>query len=132
MKWSFYSLETGEFTGRRFSSPFEHELKIPEGQGAVEGYHDPASSRVDLETGQVVEWENAKFIAARDAHARVVAAIAERTALEREQIRSISELLEEPENAEARAHFNRRRARLDELRLVISETETSEPESKGR
>jgi hypothetical protein len=63
-RWSFYRLSDGLFIGRRFVSTAagKRELRehlsanTPEGCAAMEGQFDPLSQRVDLETGQVVDY----------------------------------------------------------------------------
>lgn len=52
---SFYDLATGILVGRTFSGDERH-LTVPAGLGVVPGQHDHLSRRVDLETGEVVEW----------------------------------------------------------------------------
>lgn len=59
--WSFADQDTGLFTGRSFSGP-ESSLpaNTPPGTIAVPGMHDPGSARLDLETGEVVDWQPPK------------------------------------------------------------------------
>lgn len=58
-RWSFYSQITGELTGRTFaaSNPAALERNTPAHCGAVEGEHDHLSRRVDLASGQVVDFQ---------------------------------------------------------------------------
>lgn len=53
---SFYRLDTGLFTGRTYSGDERH-LRVPAGDGVVPGEHDHLSRRVDLTTGQVVDYQ---------------------------------------------------------------------------
>jgi hypothetical protein len=54
--WSFYNLETGDFTGQTFRG-LESMLadNTPPGCGAIEGRHDRHTKMVNVATGQVVE-----------------------------------------------------------------------------
>lgn len=55
-----YSLATGCFTGRSFAAPEDEVLaNTPEGCGAILGelVSDVLSQRVDVSTGQVVDWQ---------------------------------------------------------------------------
>ena len=56
-QYSLYDLSTGIFTGRLFTmlSARDLEANTPAGCGAVEGLHDQATKRVDLETGAVID-----------------------------------------------------------------------------
>src|SRR5690606_34596661 len=55
--WFFYSLADGRFDGRSVSCPESVlDLNIPEGYGAREDVTDWLSQRVDLETGQIVDY----------------------------------------------------------------------------
>lgn len=61
--WSLYKLETGELIGRKFSSSEPNAIELnpaPEGHGIIEGHHDHLSKRVDIETGEVVEYQPPK------------------------------------------------------------------------
>lgn len=58
MNWSFYNPADGSFTGGSFSGPAAYlAANIPEGCAAIEGQHDHLCKRVDLETGEVVDWQ---------------------------------------------------------------------------
>jgi hypothetical protein len=56
--WSFYDETTGVFSGHQFTG---HEstlgLNAPPGHKAAEGRHDPLSKRIDVETGELVEYQ---------------------------------------------------------------------------
>lgn len=56
--WHFYALETGVFTGRRIDCPDDHvQANTPAGCGAVQGVDDWQAQCVDLQTGQVIDWQ---------------------------------------------------------------------------
>lgn len=60
-EWSFYDLETGLFTGGTFGGIEEFvAANTPPGCGARAGTHDYLSRRVDLETGEIVDWQPPK------------------------------------------------------------------------
>lgn len=56
--WSMYSLDTGVFTGVRFTCRDESLLpaNIPHGCGALEGIYNPARMRYDASIGHVVAY----------------------------------------------------------------------------
>ena len=56
--WSFADQE-GRFVGQTFSGP-AHALRVPEGLRAVPGRHDHLSRRLNVETGEVVDWQPPK------------------------------------------------------------------------
>lgn len=55
--WSFYSKQTGLFRGTVFVGP-ESLLpaNTPEDHAAIEGVFNPSAHRVDLATGEVIDW----------------------------------------------------------------------------
>ncbi len=57
--YSIYNSATGAFTGQEVIANNEHTLRIntPDGCAAAEGQHDCLSKRVDLATGEVVDWQ---------------------------------------------------------------------------
>lgn len=58
---SFYRLADGMLTGARFSGPEDWvPANIPAGCGAIDGWHDAMSYRIDLATGAVVDWQPPK------------------------------------------------------------------------
>lgn len=62
---SVFDLKTGAFTGRTFSADISDAARhaaalaanVPEGCGSIEGEHDHLSYRVDLTSGEVVDWQ---------------------------------------------------------------------------
>jgi hypothetical protein len=62
MKWHFFSLETGLFTGSTFSGPAEADLhaSTPAGCSSIAGPIDPQSQRIDLEILQQIETARAR------------------------------------------------------------------------
>jgi hypothetical protein len=56
--WHLYALTTGHFTGQAFTGgPLDAQANTPPGCGAVAGVDDWMAQRVDLESGQVVDWQ---------------------------------------------------------------------------
>jgi hypothetical protein len=117
--WSFYSLATGEFVGRRFSgnTDAERDMNTPTGCGAIEGRYSTGSQRVNLQTGAVQDYippaPDSDHEWSADARAWVIqpeiAAARTRRAsllhqietLERQQLRPIRELALNPDNSRA-------------------------------
>ncbi len=114
---SFYDTATGLLTGRTYGTDIGDDaahlasvkLHTPEGSAFVDGAHDSLSKRVDLATGDVVEWQppqpspdyewnadtkrwqlTAAMAARVAAHAAALASIEQ---LERSQARAIREHL---------------------------------------
>jgi hypothetical protein len=57
-RWHFYDLQTGLFIGRSHGGDERSlALNMPEGVGAMEHVADWQSQRVDLETGELVDWQ---------------------------------------------------------------------------
>lgn len=55
--WSFFAASTGMLTGQRFTGPRDAlEANTPAGCESVAGAFDYLSQRVDLESGEVVDW----------------------------------------------------------------------------
>ena len=54
---TYYRLDTGLFEGGQTYSGTTPEKSAPPGFGWVEGWHDHLSKRVDLETGDVVDYQ---------------------------------------------------------------------------
>ena len=133
MRWSFYDLTTGEFTGRQFSSPYAKDLLIPDGYGAKEGSHDPLLFRVDLKTKEVVEWVNEDRKVAIEKAEQVSGAVARIAELEQKQLRAMRENVLRPSDTDPDGKSARERlAAIDDeiaaLREVISDgKDTSEP-----
>lgn len=56
--WSFYDLATGAIApGAMICTAAQVAANTPEGCAAIVGRFDPLSQRVDLATGQVVDWQ---------------------------------------------------------------------------
>lgn len=57
-QWSFYDPESGLFSGRTYGGSEQLlELNTPKGLAAIEGSHDHLSKRVNLLTGEVVDYQ---------------------------------------------------------------------------
>lgn len=95
--WSFYRLDTGEFTGRQFTGPEEAiDLNTPSGCGAVQGRYEKSTQRVDLQSGLVVQRERPQAeIEYASWRLRAAAAQAHIRELEQKQARRVRELLAE-------------------------------------
>jgi hypothetical protein len=134
-RWSFYDLQTGEFTGRQMTAPDDKDLKrnTPSGWGAIEGAYDPNAYRVDLVNGVVVDWVNAARIEAQVRRESVLNAQARIAELETKQQRVIREASLRPnERGEDGKQPRDRLQEIDDeiaaLRAVISAgTDTSAP-----
>lgn len=116
--WSFYSLETGLFTGRVSSA--SKLGKVPDGCGAMVGRYDRLSQRVDLDTGEVVEHRDEALNAARQREARARAARRRIARLEAQQARPLRELAIDPNNAAAKQRLAEIDAQIAELRTDIA------------
>ena len=138
---TIYNVSTGAFTGQEVVANNEHSLRIntPDGCAAIEGQHDHLSKRVDLATGEVVdwippappdtdletfEWDNApkrpRWVSKPTAKAikqGKQARVQERMdRLEAKQARPLRELLLDPNDAQARAKLAALEAQLAALR----------------
>lgn len=120
MIWSFYRSDTGVFIGQLFSGPRLDPANIPAGCAAYGGAVDHRRQRLDISTGELVdhvpEAENQWVVQSR----LIATQMAEIEALERLQIRSMSELFDDPGNQEARENYNRRKSRIAELRQLVT------------
>lgn len=119
--WHFYDEASGLFTTATFSSQNVKMLpaNTPKGCKAIEGRFDHLSQRVDIETGEVVDYRPAapsddyewngevrRWVLSPSAHAETVKDIAAREAItdaEVGSLRALRELLLDPSNAAARA-----------------------------
>lgn len=130
---SFYDPQTGLFTGRRFTGPGKYIARnTPDGCVAMEGVFDHLSQRVDLETGEVVDYQPPKPDDDHewDEHRRqwrlkreIRRSLRQRAEtlrsieeLERKQLRPARELAIDPENAEARQRLTEIEAQIAALR----------------
>lgn len=137
----FYDEATGMFTGQSISvSATAAERTVnayaTPGQKAFFGVADPQSQRVDVVTGGLVEhrppqpsdehewhllmrrWVKRPEVQA--AEGKRSAALAEIERLEKLQIRSISDLLDNPNDQTARENYDRRKSRIAELRDQVN------------
>jgi hypothetical protein len=141
----FYDKATGIFTGDSLAISGRLDVlkkNTPDGCDAFEGAVDYLSQRV--EAGALVDYQPPqpdsnhewspqvkRWVKRADVvelELRRAAATAEMEALEKLQIRSITELWEDPNSAPARENFDRRKARISELRRIITdETGTTSP-----
>ena len=55
--WSFYDSVTGRLSPKHASGPDDWRPNIPASCAAIEGIHDHLSQRVDVDTGQVIDWQ---------------------------------------------------------------------------
>lgn len=57
-KWCFYSPETGLFSGQYFTgSAGQLPGNTPAGYAPIDGWHDHLSTRVDLATGAIIDYQ---------------------------------------------------------------------------
>jgi hypothetical protein len=98
---SFYDPETGIFTGRQFrGSSRTLAANTPSGMKALRGRYDHRTQRVDVETGQVVDYRPPPDPVENRNRAR-----ARIRALEAKQKRPLRELSIDPSNSEARSRL---------------------------
>lgn len=103
--WSFYKPDSGLFTGRVKTLPFDDliEVNTPTGLKAIRGVFDRHTQRVDIATGEVVAYQrpqaeiDAEQRAERDQ--RIHKRIADHEAA---QHRPMRELAVDPGNADAK------------------------------
>lgn len=117
--WSFYRVETGEFTGRHFiGSERALASNTPLGCGAIAGRFDRLTQRV--QDGRVVERvRSQKEVDAATQEARHQAALREIEAIERQTVRPLRELLIDPQNSEARRRLAEAEAQIAALRADL-------------
>lgn len=142
--WSFYDATTGLFTGRRvLCSERLLERNIRPGEAAIEGMFDHLSQRVDVESGEVVDYQppqpdaDHEWIAeARRWRKRPEIAEAERldrrsreriAELEIAQLRPLRELAVDPDNAAAKQRLVEIEAEIAELRPSLKASSTRRP-----
>jgi hypothetical protein len=129
----FYHLQTGELSRfvYRTNSPRADEhiaANTPPGYQAIEGVTDRDAQRVDIGTGRLISDPALKQrnVDRKLAWRKKRQARHEIEELEKLQVRSISELLQNPSDSIARGHFERRRKRIEQLRNDLTAgTETS-------
>jgi hypothetical protein len=144
--FSVYDSTTGALVGQDvIGTAANVALNTPEGCAAIEGQHDHLSKRVDLATGEVVDWvppkpddteletyewdtttapKRPRWVAKPTALARKQAKqarVQERMdRLEAKQARPLRELLLDPNNAQARDKLAALEAQLVELRVEFA------------
>jgi hypothetical protein len=124
--WRFYSLTDGRFMGAFGTNDKNYEEMLeantPAGAAAKEGHFDPLTQRVDLETGEVVEYQpdvaNIELVQ-KDAAAR-----AEIDRLEVSQMRAVREALLEllPDGSEAKTKLLEIDGAIAEQRADLTDT----------
>lgn len=114
--YSFYSIETGLFVGRKFRGHARHlEANTPAGCKYVEGSFDPTKHRI--ENGSVVERVRSQVeLDAEIRAARAGVALEKIEALELQQLRPLRELAIDQDNPIARARVTEINAEIAELR----------------
>ena len=135
--WSFYDPATGLFSKRVLHcSARAVEANTPSGLLVLEGEYDYLSQRVDLETGQVVDYQppapdddhlwhhdakrwrlKPEVAERRRSQAKARAKILE---LEASQLRPQRELMMDPENKEARQRLEAIEAAIAEQRGLLT------------
>ena len=137
--FSFYDPATGNVYPRklqcfaRVSEAFV-AANTPDGAIAIEGDFDPLSQRIDLETGQAVEFQPprpegytwdadlkrwTKPQSMQDAESRRLNALARIEDLEKRQARPVRELAVDPTNDEARRRVNEIEQQISQLRASL-------------
>lgn len=139
---SYYDVLTGVFHRQHFcTSSIENfatvaELNAPSGHRWIEGRFDYLSQRFDIASGQVVdyqpsqpsedhEWDSdlrrwrkrADVVERERIRAETIDQIDQ---LQLKQLRAVTELLANADNAEARKHFDERRAQIESLRAQLA------------
>lgn len=136
--WSIYELSTGVFIGKQVTAYTDEQIAMntPPGCAAIEGRFDAGSQRVDLSTGEVVdyrpaspdaehEWNEAarrwtlrpEIALVRRARANTIAQI---ESLEARQLRPLRELSIDPSNMAARDMIDQIDRQIRALRLTLS------------
>jgi hypothetical protein len=94
-RYSFFDLSTGLLAPHQYgtSDPAELELNTPPGYGVIEGHHDHLNKRVDITTGELVDYQlPAEELAAQATLDRRALALAQIAQLEASQHRASREL----------------------------------------
>ena len=142
--WSFYDEQTGLFTGRIYSGALLKE-NTPAGCGSAEGAIDHLSQRVELATGEIIdyqppppdvdhEWDTVSrrnVLKPEVAVRRAEKAVARTriNELERAQLRPLRELAIDAKNAEAAARLADIDTEIRRMRATLTaETGTTSPE----
>lgn len=139
--WYFYRLTDGTFTRARLctSDPALAVANTPPGCGAYAGDVDPDSQRVDIETGEIVDWQPPRpsddhewdadrrrwemSPAAAKREAERIDAQRRIDALEQSQLRPLRELLLDQTSETARARLAEINAEIVTLRPAVASRE---------
>lgn len=136
--WSMYDMKTGLFSRKSFSGPNHWRPRLTEGMVLLEGEYDHLSQCVDLESGEVVDYQpprpsdDHEWIhddpdtgrrvrrwmlkpAVTQRRAQLAAAKAELEQIDLALIRPMEELMADPKDATARAKFQELKARKAEI-----------------
>jgi len=133
---SFYDKSTGLFTGRSFSGPHEAlALNTAADEGAIVGRFDHLSQRVDLETGQVIDYQppspsddhawhaaSKRWVLKREVQEAIAADGKARGAIAKQEqlsLRAIRELLLDPQNKDARARLQSVESAIAAARVAV-------------
>lgn len=132
--YSFYHKDSGVVHPSRFATTREDAVvsNTPLDHIAIEGALDPFSQRVDVQTGQVMDWQPPQpspdhewdaskrrwrtSEQAEQRHQRAAAALLGIRDLEASQLRPMRELAIDPSNAEARKRLEAIEAEIASLR----------------
>lgn len=93
-RYSFFDLSTGLLAAHQYgtSDPADVALNTPPGHGVIDGHHDRSSKRVDITTGELVDYQRpAEEIAAQVAIDRRSLALSQIAQLEASQHRAVRE-----------------------------------------
>jgi hypothetical protein len=133
---SFYHRETGLFDGQHLIASGEASVKLntPPDHIVIDGHHDHLARRVDLQTGEVVDYQPPRPSDEHDWNATTkrwqinteiqqrkfarASALAQIATLEASQHRPMRELMRDPTNAEARKRLDAIEAEISELRSL--------------
>jgi len=135
--WSFCDSQSGMLSRRTFSGPDDSiAANTPPGLQAIEGEHDHLSRRVDLATGEVIDWQppapstdhewnatSRRWELSADAIERaekLQRAQARINHLELAQLRPLRELVRDPQNAAALARMDEIEAEIAGLRADLT------------
>lgn len=98
-RYSFFDLSTGVLAPHQYgtSDPADLPLNMPPGHGVIEGHHDHLNKRVDITTGELVDYQRpAEELAAQATIDRRSAALSRIAQLEASQPRAVREAILDP------------------------------------